>query len=468
MTTTETVLQAALGLLTEDIDMSDVRLFPKEKTAISIKAPVIIDATTQEGVQPLLDLVKTIRTHGNVAIAQQESQRLNPYFSALSVYLTNALNKTGGEDPPLKKLTTPGALSGIFNALATNTRNTLTSEVIIAPRNIANCKPTKHLFSNVEFNKSYNHRDFFFDFGFLQVFEKNYAGSTTLPLFTIDRRMMGVIAPHHPEALLKDFQDVMTIVNHDMLHHFTSPIVNSNTAHKFNAVSDKFNAVSERPFHDWDKRIPAADNGEEYEDWAQVAHEKTLLTAENTQMVSDIHAKIDHYFDELKRIGESLGNIKWTIAGKKKPAHDTVDFFGMMMAHALTRLFPLNHPLMLHCMNRLQEADPAPEDSLSDFIEQETSCELTLSELRNIYDDSNLRILKAYRGQGFDIFPDDDAAVGYINIKLLQLIKLSPKDIIDHMPPTPGFGMGELRAATDKLTLDMIRIAARTSNYDPS
>lgn len=449
----------------------DVRVFDKDMPAekqLSIKAPIIIDATTKEGVQPLLNLERTVRTNSNTDIAQEESRRLNPYFKALSVYLKKALDKQDGEkDPALQKLTTPGALKGIFNAMAKCTRNTLTSEVIIVPENIIS-GPARYIFKGNEFSRTYRHRKEGFSFSFVQIFEDGNNGSTVFPLFTISQKMMKYIAGRQPKALLAEFQGVMTIVNHDMLHHFTSPYILPNTVYKFNEAARP-------PFEKWGGGIPSSKNGESYESWAQIDHEKALLTPE---IHDELRHKIDLYFDELKRIGTELKNTKGSLSGWEKPDHDVVDFFGMMMAHALTRLVPLNHPLMTHCLNRLQDADPHPQDYIEDLHRSFTNGwwqpkgrvieknDILKHITESIYPKQR-EIIDTYRKHGLDIWPQDDRQAGYINVKLVQLTLLCPQEIVDHMPPEPGSAMHYLRSVTDRLTLNMIRIAAQTANYNP-
>ncbi|MBI3441999.1 MAG: hypothetical protein HY052_09425 [Proteobacteria bacterium] len=500
---------------------------------VTVTAPIIIDATTAEGVQPFLDFVHQLEGHSNTEIAAEEDRRLQPYFSSMSAYLTRAIDKADPEKvnkAELGKLTTRGALSGIFNAMAAKTHNTMTSDVVIMPDNIYTTGPASHLFEGRRaFNTNYNYCGHSFNFGFFQVFEmgdnpvflidndqvtevsnkKIKRSSTTFPTFRIDHRMMDKVPPSQLTSLLRDFQKVMTFVNHDMLHHFTSPIINSGTVKKFGDNDKQMSA--------WDDKIPYVSIGGSYEHWAQIGHEKALIAPENTVLLDDIRTKLDHYFDELKRVGESLMQknkpntpITSTLANifnrKEHEAHEVIDYFGMVMAHALTRVFPLNHPIMTHCLQSLQKADPEPQRALMDchkmmkpewdYLEApqvfdpfssaiyiaryakrfaarhaKKSPSKLLTAIRDAatkYDGGISDIVLSYRDQGHEILPEDNAAASYIKLKSLQLAELSRDEVHAHIPVPSDSSMAKLRSATDQLTLDMIIAAAKTSNYTPA
>jgi hypothetical protein len=78
------------------------------------------------------------------------------------------------------------------------------------------------------------------------------------------------------------------------------------------------------------------------------------------------------------------------------------------MAQTLTRAFPLNHPLMTKCLDRLQAAEPLSEAALTEKAFEKcgnmmgASC---LAELRNLIQltPSFTRIIQGYRQQGCDI-----------------------------------------------------------------
>lgn len=524
---------------------------PREEFPVTVKAPIITDATTQEGVQPLLDFVASIEANSNVAIAEKEAERLQPYFSALSVYLTQALREVHQKEkhvteqdleqarireadaisanqrayevvrkeilteervrlgknqtlaaekmlramearqkieqqlklqeiPKLEKPLSPGELSGLFNAMASFTRNTLISDVVIMPANIKKKGPAAGLFEKEPFNKDFSTGDYDFNFGFLQIFEggdrkkiptwfsskkddrEESQCSTTIPTFTIDTQMMEAVAPHRPEMLLHSLQTVLTALNHDMVHHFQSPALHSTLAHKFINYGD----IDENgPVFLW-VTSNLGKFGSHLEHWSQLNHGKVFMAEGNQELVEGINIAIDHFFNELERIGKAL---------PKAEAYKVIDYFGTAMAQTLTRTFPLNHDVMTHCLDRLQETLPLSEKELTektlinvvDMISP--GGETSLEELREAmkYPTELPNIIEGYRKQGFNILPDDDNAVSYKGLKLLQLIKMSTGDLSAHVPEPVTPAIKELRADTDRVSLELIGAVAKTTGYRP-
>ncbi|TAL36147.1 MAG: hypothetical protein EPN97_06530 [Alphaproteobacteria bacterium] len=467
---------------------------------VTVHAPVIVDASTDAGVQPLLDFVGALESHSNVEVAKAENQRLGPYFAAVSGYLKHVMNSIGPlqatlgpQHDSLEKLTTPGALSGLFNAAAERTHNTIISEVAILPQEILSKGPASFLFGDPQFKVHYAYGGHMFNFGFLQVHEggdrKTAKSSTAFPTFILDNAMMKAVAPHQPEKMLRDFQAAISFVNHDMLHHYTTPIINPVVARKFRFEDVVGEPGKPEPIHAWYKKLPQRSSYNIlYEEWAQMGHESAMLDPANAGQVADLGARITRYFNELKRIGGEMTEKKGV-----DEAHAAVDYFGMVMAHALTRVFPLNHPVMTHCLECLEAADPAPQRFLTD-------CEKTLSNkkpsvmtaLRHYFSglvsgagqkpqDDSLTVIRqfahqsppvagimqAYKNLGFEVLPEDDKAVSHRNIKLLQLIQFAHEDIHPHVPKPLDPTMAEMKMKTGKAMLDMVAAASRSFDYTP-
>lgn len=465
---------------------------------VSVEAPIVVDAASDAGVKPLLDFIGGLESNSNEAVAEAEGKRLGPYFSALSVYLRQALGALGGTDESvqnnrdkLEKLTTPESLSGLFTAAARRTRNTITSDVAVLTSDIIKTGPASYLFGDPQFQVHYNYAGHMFNFGFIQVYEggdrKKAKSSTAFPTFILDKDMMANVAPHRPLEMLKNFQNVIAWVNHDMLHHFTSPLINPIVTKRF-AFDDVIKPEGkDGPVHLWYKTLPGG-YGSYYEPWALVSHEKIMLTKGNEAQVSDITKQVDSYFSELTRIGADIARDK----GPEK-AHETVDYFGMVMAHALSRVFPLNHPVMEHCLQRMEKADPTPEKYVEDARKMVPAIkpprlqafrdyfanlvgkkrpspepEGPLTAIRNFADKGYLkRIADAYKTSGLDILPADDAQVSYGNLKLLQLIGFTLEDVRPHVPTAPDKGMGEMRDRADRAMVGMISAASQSFDYKP-
>lgn len=463
----------------------ETELKTETKLPLTVAAPVIIDATTKEGVQPFLDFVRSLEEHNNEEIAQEESRRLQPYFQAMGTYLTNMRGKLDqARKQASEGLTTRGALSGIFNAMATKTHNTMISDVVILPDNIYNTGPASHLFrGKYEFNTGYSYDDYSFNFGFFQVFEgglqKKALSSTTFPTFRIDHRMMNAVPADQLTPVLHGLQAVMTFVNHDMLHHLTSPIINPSTVAKIGGDNSKM-------MSDWDKNIPSADKGEAYEHWAQIGHERALLEGSSAETIDDIRGKLDLYFQELKKLDGTTQELQ--DGNSEQPtAHEVVDYFGMLMAHALTRVFPLNHPIIIRCLQQLEKTDPDSGKALEDCYQMmkstfpagawmdKTQQELRTLMLNDIRTVAGYKkgynpiadIVESYQESSHPLLPKKDQDVGYIHLKLLQLARLAQHDVRPHIPKPAEKSIADIRKVADKLTLDMIIAAAKTTNYQP-
>lgn len=473
-----------------------------QKRPLSVEAPIIVDGMTQEGVQPLIDFVSGLEAHTSETIAAAEGRRLAPYFGALSNYFRRALKSLAGEDElinrdkdALEKLTTPESLEGVFNAVSRRTHNAIISDVAILPNSIGT-GPASHLFKHMQFQVRYNYRGHMFNFGFVQVHEdgdaKKGKSSTSFPTFILDKRMLDEIAPHNPGALLKEFQGIMSWVNHDMLHHFTSPIINPIVAKKFSFDDVVKPEDKNGPIHVWSRSLPRVNVfSSYYEQWALISHEKVMLAPGNEAQVVEVAKGIRGFFTELERVGADIARDK----GPEK-AHETVDYFGMMMAHALTRVFPLDHPFMSYCMECLQKADPLPEKSLEDARRSmpeppkqrqaptlrqyfarlihaapppQENPKDPLTIIRSYADRASYMksIATAYKGAGLDILPDDDAKVTYRNIKLLQLLQFSNEDIAPHVPASPDPKMAQVRERAERSMVGMIKAAAQSFGYTP-
>jgi hypothetical protein len=440
-----------------------------------VHAPVIIDATSPKALQPFLTMVASLETHSNVEVAAAEGRRLSPYFNMLSRYLSEVIMSSAEMNAPakqrqMKELTKPESLEGIFNAAARRTRNTLTSDVAVLPSNVVRDGPAARLFRDeMQFETPYNHNGHTFNFGFVQVFEggkKARRSSTTLPVFLLEEKMIDAAAPYGIHGALKNFQAAITHVNHDMLHHFSSPTVNEVIAHKFD------DAYSARALHQWMDTVYSGETdrmGNLYETWLKMGHMQAVLRG--TDETNALAAKVTRYFDELKRIGAEIAAEDGSSPNQSRGrAHDVVDYFGTVMGHALGRGYPLNHPIMAHCFKCMEAADPAPDMTAAECAEQlgaAKSAENPLAAVRAgaAKSTSIPALLSSYRAAGFDILPDDDAAVTYATFKMLQLMIISRSDVQPQAPNPSSPEMRRLQRQTGELAIKLFEAAARDFGY---
>jgi hypothetical protein len=71
----------------------------QKEVSDAVLAPVVVNAKTEEGVRAFLSYVDALTRHSNVEIAEAESHRLRPYFSAMSEYVIEALQKPPRQNP---------------------------------------------------------------------------------------------------------------------------------------------------------------------------------------------------------------------------------------------------------------------------------------------------------------------------------------------------------------------------------
>lgn len=461
---------------------------PEESNTIDIKAPIVLDGETSS-VQPLIDFVNMLVNADNEQIARTESRRLKSYLISMSRHLKKVLKavpdngELASKKEDLKKLTTPTSLRKTFNDMAAVTHATVLSQVVLMPmyyKDGDDNPEVGRLFNRSEFSKRYYFGKDAFNFGFIQVLGKDSTDtikhSITFPTFGIQNRMLQAIRPHAPETLLSMFQEVMIFVNHDMLHHFTLPYIASNTAGKANPDKKSENLVRL-----WASTLHRASfRTEAYEDWAQVGHEKILNAAANKKQAQDICGKLDLYFQELSRIGTEivaskklpdgfesdpiLENEEEAAARIRKAAGEVVDFYGMMMAHALVRVFPLNHGVMSHCLDLMQKTDLDPSVPKLMKLNRRDAKGWTKKRkeyLDSIKSSSAQAIIAGYESDGFILVPEKIKDVTYKHMKLMALLEISPADINPHIPsPHRDDDMRYVRRKNDEATLRMLLAAA--------
>jgi hypothetical protein len=433
--------------------------------SVVIDAPIVVDSTNWTDLKPFNRFIAGLECNSNVVVAAAEGKRLAPYFNMMSQYLSGEIDNSARlaseeQKDEIRKLTTPAGLASLFNAAAKKSKNTLTTDVAVLPSNITTEGPASHLFRNErQFDVPYFYRNRTFNFGFLQVFEggkQQAKSSTTFPTFLLDKDMINAARPYGVTGILKDFQSIMTMVNHDMLHHYTSPLVNHAIAFKFKGAPDS----ADTPIGGWNDKLKATNVeprsfGDYYEAWSKVAHSQPLTSSAAAEQVEAARDSITRYFDALKNVASGIQRDGANAEEAKQRAHEVVDYFGTVMCHALSRAYPLNHPLMQHCVDRLEAADPAPGILLQE-------CAGMISSTRNFGAPKDFVILDSYRGLGLDILPGQDETLSYASLKMLQLIKLSPEDIESQIPVATSPQIANLRRVSGDITLEMLEAAART------
>lgn len=422
--------------------------------------PVVLNAHKMKAVRPVLDFIAGLERRDAGENAAAESRRLAPYFRVFGDYLSRTLaDRDDKEAKTLRQLAKPGALRDMFNAMAAYTGNAMLSGMLIVPDDIHK-GPAENVAWRNGFSQNYGYREYKLEIGFLQLYEggKKYEAksSTTIPVILLDHHMLDRIAAERPQALLENLQRAAAIVNHDMLHHYTSPYIRSDTSHKTRLDYDE---VRKTPVY---KQVAAMKF--DYEDWAQASHERSLCHDGGAELLEDLRGAVDAYFGELGRIKEDL-------AADLGPGvlADVVDYFGMVMAHMLARLVPLNHPLMAHGIARLKAVDPDP-DGLGARAHRlraawgrkgKSPAEAVRWVVDDVYGMENM--VDSYSRHGFNIVPGGDEAPSYESIRLIELMAFSKGEVRPHVPDhdanTPE---------ADGINVRIMKAVAETVGYVPS
>lgn len=416
---------------------------------VSLVAPIVLDHQKGPGLESFLGLMQGLKSTRNTVIAAVEARRLAPYFAAMSCYLKRELRKTAVDKDltaRMEKLLEPKAITFTFNMMAACTRNTLTSEMILASTDLMeSAGPAQSAFTEQQqFQTLYGHGGFSIRVGFLQVraeaSQASENSSTTVPVCLIDKKVVAAIKDYAPEPMLQALQRAFTMVNHDMLHHLTSPVLNSDIASRYD---DGASPIHIWAMHTMDATTQLELDREWYEHWAQMSHEKVLLESgvESAGFIADAQHNIDVFFDELERIGaEMMDQEKTAEPLDRVAANKIIDFMGMTMGHALARVFPLDHAVMQHCFARMEKADLDPTGALRRVTEgmligQDVPPGSEKKALRNFFNEDayGKRILDSYKAAGSKIIPAW-RKISYAQLKMLEIARMNADDTLAHAP----------------------------------
>ncbi|MBI2234053.1 MAG: hypothetical protein HYU57_03485, partial [Micavibrio aeruginosavorus] len=302
-------------------------------------------------------------------IAEAESRRLAPYFSALEKRLDRDQPADGifgrikavithhpvppAPEPPEQK--EKKSLCRTFNKVAADTKNVIISEFSIIPETMLKDPAVSAMEGRREirqFFKRTRHNDADISLGFIQCMQDGGAGSVTVPVAALDLNILKNIKEFDTKTMMTSLQDVLTAVNHDMMHHLTNTCLNNDVSNTPQAVpyAAKLNTFIAMHARGRDE-TPGS-----YESWALLSHADTWREMRGTEAEKDLNRAIDTFYDSLSRLD---GEMK--IAGKTESQRAAViDHFSVLGAFALMRIHPFNDPAMIHALDRIEALDPAP------------------------------------------------------------------------------------------------------------
>ncbi len=402
----------------------------------------IITYLSPEAVQSFLDYMDELRS-GNVDAAKEEAARLSPYFNALSAQLGLDAKAVQDQSADLAELAEENNLSELFNTVAERTNNTILSELVLGPQALLNRKDTMQ--KNKQFGASSIYDGHSFTLGFMQVFNRDKTSSVSVPMLTFENLIMINLNKYELEPMLRALQVVATAGNHDMLHHYTNVVLNSAIARP---IEDKSLPVPPLSARDWfDKNFSnhkKDSDANSYESWLMLNHSRIRNLMEAGPEGEVLKKNCDVFFDELAQLGQEIA-----AKSSVEQAHDAVDYFGTILLYTMMRYMPMDHPLIEHAIDRLQQADPASavlEEKKQDIITEAHGGKPYMAE-----------VLANYKAAGIDLLPDNSS---YADLKRLQVIEITPW--IAHLlgPAQPGTLLAAMQERVGQVNIDMIKDTA--------
>lgn len=406
-----------------------------------LRTPVFIDS--QPAAQrAILDYFKSLQKD-NTVIAAREAARLAPYFATLKAVTEEDLAVPAHRyvKPLEDTLAAPDGLAGLFNTVARRTKNTILSDVVVAPIALVTCKPVRKALLRFPTRYSGYGKDAFI-FSFWQDSDKETKSSISIPFIAFDDARMDSAAPHRPETLYKEFQRVMSSGNHDMLHHYGNQLLNSTIA-----ATETTGGQELRTWHSWYFRGTDDRDIEGWESWLMLDHARVRRAMEEGPEGDALKASVDTFFDELARIGGAIAATRGA-----EEAHRTVDYFGTMLGFALMRFMPMTHPLMQHAIARLEAADPLPalpdkdKEKLYKFIKGNYFMGEAIAN---------------YKANGVNIAHGND----YASLKTLQIMSVSPTIARLMGPAQPGSPLAKVQERAGNANRDMLLATVKDMDF---
>lgn len=338
----------------------------------------MIASRDEKSAAQLYEYLSQLRKATPGAIAEAESRRLAPYFSALEkrldrdqpadsflgrvkAVITHHPISPAPETPEQKE---KKSLCKTFNKVAADTGNVIVSEFCIIPETMLSHPAVSAMENSREirqFFKRIRHNDATISLGFIQCMQDSGTGSVTVPVAALDSDILKSIKDFDTKTMMASLQDILTAANHDMMHHLTNTCLNndvSNTAQTaaYAAKLNTFIAIHLRG----NDEAPGS-----YESWALLSHADTWREMRGTETEQDLSRAVDTFYDSLSRLDREMKD-----AGKTEFQRSAViDHFSVLGAFALMRIHPFSDPLMTHVLDRIEALDPAPPRTFVNYTQ---------------------------------------------------------------------------------------------------
>lgn len=268
-------------------------------------------------------------------LATNEAERLSTYFAALERRLT--------QTAPAADLSRKGTLTGLFTKVAADTRNLVLSDFTLIPSDFIALPAYKDLQEKggirSYFKSVFRYPNDPTRMGFIQVLgPDDDAGTISIPVLTLDAALLKELEDFDLHLMTTALQKLVSLGNHDMMHHLTNTFLNSNVAQ---AARTPDYAMDMQDF--MASRVTGADaEPESYESWAILSHAATWNEACRDGAAAELDQISETIFTALATLDRAM-----ELAGK--PLHlraRTMDYFSSLTCHGLMRLCPFDAPVM--------------------------------------------------------------------------------------------------------------------------
>lgn len=368
--------------------------------------PIVRHARDDVGQHSLLTDLSGLEQQDCREIARAEAVRLRPCFNMMAARLAHDIDRLDSildNDPmatdpfTLGPIDSADVLEHIFNAVTRHTGNVILSKPLIAPE------------STLYFlEKYYNQNNAIFSYYNIEteIDTHSYAlsimrtaatasASVSRPMMTVDSLYMRHIASRAPQALYVAMQNILDFVSHDMLHHLTNVMLSQNVARRRDNAP--YLEESDTLYAAYFKKQAETNQPPSYESWAVMGHARNMRLADDV-VVPQIAGQVNIFYTELNRITDKMSMA-------------TRQYFSAIPLYALCRIYPLDHPLIQSCLDRM----PPP-----------------VTVAPQLYNAAAQNVAAAYYAAGV-INPDPKTRTGHDQI-LLHLINALPHITALHAP----------------------------------
>ncbi len=442
-----------------------------------LRAPVVCDPDSDADIYDFLAYVEAQQTTRFQDVSAAEVQRLSGYLDGWGQRIAaeppappkrsvltwaRSLFDSTPPVPPLD-FSKPGTLSTLFDASSSLTKNVILGQNAIIPQSLMEHDVLRKGRENGEmtsgFMPSTGYGDTAYGLGFIQVKKrepinphhnplfggqmKRTVSSVSFPIMTLDDGMLRDISGHNPALMITALQDIVTAANHDPVHQLVkalspnSEIVESIAGSDVTAELDK--AV----------RTYVGTHGDNhplgYESWAIATHAATWRAMRETPAGEELQQSIDTYFDELQRISNELGNDPSVTDERRQTI---VDYYSTAAGYALVRLMPVNDPLLLHTMDRMEAVAPLPETVINAPRKAEPEAQA---------------VIGLYQDSGISFFDENQRPLSYTAAKQLQLIEMLPDVTRMNAPAAPGSDIDTARMRVNGMDRNLLNILVKPS-----